>query len=75
MFIFAIMRKDFRHQNYIWQRIDWPDFRWDANALLEPLSRLSRAHGNLNGKMSMLGFNDKSRALVSAMTDELIWFF
>ncbi len=72
MFIFAIMRKDFRHQNYIWQRIDWPDFRWDANALLEPLSRLSRAHGNLNGKMSMLGFNDKSRALVSAMTDELI---
>ena len=29
-------------------------------------------HGQLNGQMSMLGFNEKSHSLLSAMTDELI---
>lgn len=57
---------------YIWQREDWPHFRWDSEALLEPLSRLSRLHGLLNGRMSMLGFNDKSRSHLSFMTQELI---
>lgn len=66
------MRRNFEHREYIWQRGDWPRFRWDAEALLEPLSRLSRRHGLLNGRMSMLGFRDKSSALVSAMSDELI---
>lgn len=61
-----------RHTVYIWQRNDWPDFRWDAGALLEPMSRLSQLHGLLNGRMSMLGFNEKSISLLSAMTEELI---
>ncbi len=61
-----------RHSAYIWQRNDWPEFRWNTEALLEPLSRLSQLHGLLVGRMSMLGFNDKSRSLLSAMTDELI---
>lgn len=37
-----------------------------------PMSRLSHLHGLLNGRMSMLGFNEKSRSLLSAMTEELI---
>lgn len=57
---------------YIWQQQDWPEFKWDSEALLEPLSRLSHLHGLLNGRMSMLGFNDKSRSLLSFMTQELI---
>ncbi len=57
---------------YIWQHEDWPRFRWDSEALLEPLSRLSSLHGLLNGRMSMLGFRDKGRSLLSAMTQELI---
>lgn len=60
------------HSSYIWQKSDWPDFRWDEGALLEPMSRLSNLHGLLNGRMSMLGFNEKSRSSLSAMTDELI---
>lgn len=66
------MRITQRYSAYIWQRQDWPDFRWDADALLEPMSRLSQLHGLLNGKMSMLGFNEKSRSSLSAMTEELI---
>lgn len=66
------MRKTQGHSCYIWQRENWPDFRWDSEALLEPMSRLSHLHGLLNGRMSMLGFNEKSQSLLSAMTDELI---
>ena len=56
---------------YIWQRKEWPEFRWNSETLLEPLNRLNRLHGQLNGKMSMLGFHDKGRSLLSAMTEEL----
>lgn len=66
------MRQTPQHSAYIWERKDWPEFRWDADALLEPMSRLSRLHGLLIGRMSMLGFNDQSRSLLSAMTEELI---
>lgn len=57
---------------YIWQREDWPGFRWDSEALLEPLSRLSQLHGFLNGRMAMLGFSEKNSSQLSTMTDELI---
>lgn len=66
------MRRTIRHNAYIWQREDWPNFTWDSEALLEPLSRLSRLHGLFNGKMSMLGFEDKSKSMLETMTDELI---
>lgn len=66
------MRKTQEHSCYIWQRENWPDFRWDSEALLEPMSHLSHLLGLLNGRMSMLGFNEKSQSLLSAMTDELI---
>lgn len=66
------MRTAQKHSVYIWQQKDWPRFRWNSDALLDPLSRLSQCHGLLNGRMSMLGFNEKSRSLLSAMTDELI---
>ncbi|MDE7335671.1 MAG: Fic family protein [Muribaculaceae bacterium] len=66
------MKRSQKHNGYIWQQPNWPHFRWDAAALLEPMSRLSRMHGQLNGQMSMLGFNEKSHSLLSAMTDELI---
>ena len=66
------MRRTQGHSGYIWQRKDWSDFRWDAEALLEPMSRLSQLHGLLNGRMSMLGFNEKCSSLLPAMTEELI---
>lgn len=57
---------------YIWQCREWPEFTWDSAALLEPLGRLSRAHGLLNGRMSMLGFNEKSESLLANMCNDLI---
>lgn len=66
------MRNERLRSVYIWQREDWPQFRWNHEALLEPLSRLSRLHGLLHGRMSMLGFAEKSRSLLSNMTDDLV---
>ncbi len=66
------MRRKQVYSAYIWQRKDWPEFSWDAEALLEPMSRLSQLHGLLNGKMSMLGFDDRCQSLLSSMADELI---
>jgi Fic family protein len=66
------MRNEESHNVYIWQREDWPAFRWNHEALLEPMSRISRLHGLLNGRMSMLGFNEKNRSLLTCLTDDLI---
>lgn len=66
------MKPSRKHSTYIWQNSLWPDFTWNAEALLEPISRLSRLHGHLAGQMKMLGFKDKSRSLLSALTDELL---
>ncbi|MCH5346242.1 MAG: Fic family protein [Muribaculaceae bacterium] len=57
--------------SYIWQRPDWPRFYWDADAILEPLARLSRLHGVLTGRMSTLGFDDKNRSTLEVLTEEL----
>ncbi|MCM1519762.1 MAG: Fic family protein [Lachnoclostridium sp.] len=66
------MRRNLLHSRYIWQLEDWPDFSWDSEALLEPIGKLNRMLGLLNGRMSMLGFSDRSRSLLSTMTEELI---
>lgn len=59
------------YSGYIWQRSEWPEFTWDSDALLEPMSLLAQRNGELNGQMSMLGFDDKSNAMLESMTDEL----
>ena len=56
---------------YIWQDADWPNFKWDSEKLLEPMARLNMLHGQLYGKMYMLGFQDKIESVLSAMTEEL----
>lgn len=66
------MKSPSRHPVYIWQHDDWPNFRWDAETLLEPLSRLSKLHGQLSGQISMFGFNDKCEANLQALTSELL---
>ncbi len=66
------MKKFERPPVYIWQRSDWPAFRWQVERLLAPMERLSRLHGQLIGRMSMLGFGDKGRTQLSALTEELL---
>lgn len=66
------MRNRFGHHTYIWQRPDWPEFRWDSERLLQPLAELSRQMGELQGRMSMLGFEDRDKTHLEALTAELV---
>lgn len=61
-----------KHNIYIWQNSDWPHFRWNNDVIIEPLCRLNHLHGQLNGQMSMLGFSDRDRSMLSAMSDNLM---
>jgi Fic family protein len=66
------MRTIVRNSAYIWQREDWPNFQWDSEALLQPIANLMQLHGELMGRMSMLGFDDKGEICLQALSDELI---
>jgi len=57
---------------YIWQRPDWPDFRWNADKLADPLAIAHRKEGQLLGAMARLGFDLKLAAEVEAMTEEAL---
>lgn len=57
---------------YIWQLHDWPVFRWDADALITPLSNISAKQGRLNAIMSMIGFESKGTAQLDAMSEEIV---
>lgn len=69
---FVDMRRKYTSNTYIWQRPDWPEFRWDVSRLVEPLSRLSHLHGQLNGQMSVMGFDCNSTTQLAALTDDLV---
>lgn len=66
------MRHTTPHNVYIWQRHDWPAFRWDAERILAPLSDLNKNMGELHGRMSMLGFEDRDKTQLEALTTELL---
>lgn len=57
---------------YIWQRKDWPVFRWNAERLIVPLAEVSQSIGVLAGQMSLLGFGEKNSAQLEAITGELM---
>lgn len=61
-----------RNKAYIWEREEWPEFRWNAEVILESLSRVVWKNGMLNGRMSMLGFREKSDTILTTLTEEMI---
>ena len=66
------MRKKQNNNGYIWQRPDWPDFSWDSEQLLHPLAEVNRLMGELQGRVSMLGFEDRGKTQLEALTAELV---
>lgn len=42
---------------YLWERPDWPAFRWDDRRLVAPLAAARMRQGVLIGRMSGLGFD------------------
>jgi Fic family protein len=52
---------------WIWQRDDWPAFRWDDAALAPALLRARKAQGVLQGKTGFLRGSDRLAALAEVL--------
>jgi Fic family protein len=61
-----------RRRTYLWQRPDWPQWRWDATVLAAPLAQVHRAQGHLAGRMAELGLVQRDQATLQALTQEVI---
>ncbi len=57
---------------YIWERPEWPAFRWADARLLEPLAAARLKQGRLLGSMARLGFDLTLEAQLEALTDDVI---
>ncbi len=57
---------------YIWERPEWPKFKWDDGALIEPLAAARLNQGRLLGRMQSLGFDLQLEAQLQALTDEVL---
>ncbi|CAN5358161.1 Fic family protein [soil metagenome] len=57
---------------YIYENPSWPNFTWDKEILIKPLSIVSHRQGRLIGRMEGLGFNLQSEAMLQSMTLEIL---
>lgn len=61
-----------RRRTYVWQRPDWPQWRFDASALAAPLAEVHRAQGHLAGRMAGVGLAQRDHATLRALTQEVV---
>ena len=57
---------------YIYERADWPTFRWDVSAIAEPLSAVRYSQGILSGHMDSLGFPLRQEAVLQTLTADVL---
>ena len=57
---------------YIWQRKDWPEWRYDLAALNAPLAAIRHGQGRLLGRMQALGFKLRDEAWLQTLTQDVV---
>lgn len=57
---------------YIYQKEDWPNFKWENKEIIVPLAEVRHLQGKLLGKMEALGFKLKNEAVLETLTTEVI---
>ncbi|MCJ2060473.1 Fic family protein [Methylobacterium sp. J-048] len=57
---------------YIYDRPDWPRFRWDKTALLAPLAAVRYRQGRLLGRMEALGYDLREEAVLDTLTQDAV---
>ena len=67
-----ISAEDAENEMYVWERDDWPRWRWDPAALATPISTASRAQGHLLGRLSELDLPERERASLAALTEDVV---
>ncbi len=64
------MKRD--EYTYIWQRPDWPQWRYDLSALAGKLAEVSQAQGMLIGRLADVGLSLRDQASLAALTEDVI---
>ena len=57
---------------YIHQLPDWPEFKWTAEDLAQPLAAVRHAQGRLIGRMEALGFKLRQEANLHVLTQDVL---
>lgn len=57
---------------FIWQDSAWPAMRYDLAALAPALARVSHAQGLLLGRLAEVGLEQRERACLQALTEDVI---
>lgn len=57
---------------YIWQRDDWPNWRYDLASLAGPLAEVSRSGGMLLGRLADLGVGLREEASLETLTADVV---
>jgi Fic family protein len=57
---------------YIYERPDWPAFRWDEAQLAAQLASVRHRQGRLIGRMETLGFPLRAEANLQTLTEEVL---
>lgn len=58
---------------FIHERDNWPAFRWDASQLTTVLEQASRKLGMLYGRLALLGFNNKLKAMAENLAHDVVY--
>ena len=57
---------------YVWEAVDWPEWRYDLGALTGQLERVSRGQGMLMGRMSEFGMAEVERVRMQILAEEVV---
>jgi Fic family protein len=57
---------------YIYQRKEWPDFKWDTEKIIDLLGEVRNMQGRILGRMESLGFEVKREAFLDIVTLEVV---
>ena len=57
---------------YVWERDDWPSWRWSDATLAAPLADVSRRQGLLLGRLADLGPAARERASLAVPTEDVV---
>jgi len=58
--------------DYIWQAADWSNWRYDLEAVIGPLSNVTRAQGLLLGRLADVGMPLRDQASLAALTEDVL---
>lgn len=57
---------------YIYQKQDWPNFKWDNEHLISLLGKVRNLQGHLIGSMEILGFDLRDEASLAILTQDVL---